>query len=422
MKQFTLLIFLLFTSGIMAQSPDEFTLESLQQDAVKNYPLLKQKGLLDESNDLAIKNINTAWLPQFQINGQATYQSSVPTLPIDIPHVKIPTLDRDHYQLTLDGQQTIYDGGTIKNQKDLQLINNNISKQQVDVELFKLKDRVSQLFYSVLMAQQNDSQFRITANDISARLKNTESGVKYGTQLSNNADMLKAELVNIDQKRVENRYARKSAIDMLAIFTGRNITEKSVFRQTDYQLPAISDTVSIRPELTLYEMQQKSAMAQQDLIKTRELPRLSAFGQAGFGKPGLDYFSNDFKPFYIIGAKASWNLSSFYTTKRELQIQSITSNVISTQRATFDKNSSMQLKQQMDEIQKIQELMKKDEELISIRKRITRNTAVQMENGVITATDYIIALDNQSQAELNLRAHTLLLQLAITNYKNTLGR
>jgi outer membrane protein TolC len=422
MNRLITLIFLFLSFGLHAQGTDNLTLEILQQDAVKNYPLLKQTGLLDASNNLAIKNMNTAWLPQLQINGQATYQSAVPSIPIDIPHIKIPTLDKDHYQLTLDGQQTIYDGGMIGQQKEIQQINNEVSKQQVEVELFKLKDRVNQLYFSVLMSDQNDSQLQVMARDINANLKTTESGIKNGMLLATNADILKAALINIDEKRIENRYMKKAALDMLSILTGRALPENTFLKQPDYPLPSTADTSSLRPELSLYTMQQKVLYSQQNFIKTKELPKLSAFGQAGFGKPGLDFFSNDFKPFYIVGAKASWNLSAFYSTKREMEIQKVSADIISQQKLTFDKNTMIQLKQQMDDIEKIKALITKDEELIVLRKRITINTSSQVENGVITATEYIIALDSESQAELNLRTHSLQMQLAITNYRNILGK
>jgi len=40
------------------------TLEECQQAAEKNYPLIKQYGLIAKTTQLTVKNIQKGWLPQ----------------------------------------------------------------------------------------------------------------------------------------------------------------------------------------------------------------------------------------------------------------------------------------------------------------------------------------------------------------------
>ena len=57
------------------------TLEECQQAAERNYPLIRQYGLISKTTDLTVANIGKGWLPQVSFSAQATYQSDVAAWP-----------------------------------------------------------------------------------------------------------------------------------------------------------------------------------------------------------------------------------------------------------------------------------------------------------------------------------------------------
>ena len=63
------LVLLMLASVAQAQ-----TLEECQQAAEKNYPIIKQYGLIAQTTELTVKNIQKGWLPQITVSAQATYQ------------------------------------------------------------------------------------------------------------------------------------------------------------------------------------------------------------------------------------------------------------------------------------------------------------------------------------------------------------
>jgi outer membrane protein TolC len=67
------LLFLLPVQSMLAQEP--VTLDQCQQWARENHPVLQQKGLYQQIAELKKVNDATAYLPQVNLNGQATYQS-----------------------------------------------------------------------------------------------------------------------------------------------------------------------------------------------------------------------------------------------------------------------------------------------------------------------------------------------------------
>ena len=57
------------------------TLEECQTAAERNYPLIRQYGLIERTTELTAKNIGKGWLPQVTASAQATLQSDVTAWP-----------------------------------------------------------------------------------------------------------------------------------------------------------------------------------------------------------------------------------------------------------------------------------------------------------------------------------------------------
>ena len=107
------LSFLLFVSGMYAQ----ITLEECQRKTQENYPLVHQYGLVEKTKEYNLENAAKGYLPQFALSAKASYQSDVTELPVKIPGVELKRLPKDQYQVMLELQQKIWDGGGIRMQK-----------------------------------------------------------------------------------------------------------------------------------------------------------------------------------------------------------------------------------------------------------------------------------------------------------------
>jgi outer membrane protein TolC len=63
------------------------------------------------------------------------------------------------------------------------------------------------------------------------------------------------------------------------------------------------------------------------------------------------------------------------------------------------------MKKYKADIEKIQNLLPKDREIIALYEEIIKEMDLQLENGVITSTDYVNQLNEQLQAKLQLKLH-----------------
>jgi outer membrane protein TolC len=412
-----LIVFAVYTSS----AQETVTLELCTTKAIENYPLTKQTEILPESHDLKISNLNKNYMPQMNLNGQAHYQSDVTKTPVqNIPGINIPTVSKDWYKLTLDVNQVIFDGNTTSRQKDMEDISLEIDQQAVQVELYKLKERINQIYFNVLLLKENKKVLQLYYDNLTSKLKDVESGIKNGTILPSNADVLSAEMIKSEQALAETDITLSSFITMLNEFSGFNLNENTMFILPDVEiLPG--EYQNNRPEYSLFSLQQNKIDASKKLLGSGTLPRLSAFGQAGYGRPGYDMLKNDFDDFYMIGARLNWKFWDWNHTRKEKEILSLQNEIINTQKETFDKNIKIDLQNKIAEIKKVEEMISRDEKIIELRKKISLASSSQLDNGIITSTQYLSELTAESNSRLDLESHKIRLIKAKFDYKTTLG-
>lgn len=420
MKKHFLLAVLLLPAGLFAQSLQKITLTEAYELSQKNYPAVKQKDLVKQTAAISLENLQKGFLPQFSLSGQATYQSDVTKVPFSLPGLTIESPSKDQYKLVADVSQMIYDGGMTKEQKALQQLNATVEDQKVEVELYKLKERINQLYLSILYLDEQLKQVDLVKTDIQIGIKRVEAQVQNGVAFKSNLNMLKAELLKTEQRAIEVKSSKKGLLDALSLFIGRELAA-----QVQLEKPVSAGIVAneiARPELKLYSEQQKFIGQQEKLITAKNLPRASLFAQGGYGRPGLNMLLNEFDFFYIGGLRLNWSLGGLYTKKKEKEQVNINKKMVEVQKETFLLNTNSQLKQQQAEIDKLQQLLVSDNEIISLRKSVTEAAKAQLENGVITANDFLKEVNAEDQARQTLITHQVQLLQAQINYQTILGK
>ncbi|OQX76481.1 MAG: hypothetical protein B6D61_08735 [Bacteroidetes bacterium 4484_249] len=424
MKRIILTYLLAFAAAFSIDAQDSITLDMCYQKATENYPVFRQKELLSASNDLEIKNLNKNYLPKMVINGQAHYQSDVTKTPfqdVTFPGLPvIPTVEKDWYKITLDVNEVIYDGSATARQKKLEVIDLAIEQQNVDVELYKLKESINRVFFNILLLRENKKILRLHKANLDAKLKTVESGVKNGTILESNADILKAEIIKIKQSISEIEIGLNASFKIMNEYTGLNLNKKTDFVVPDVFID-LNKYNNNRLEYSLLSLQQNKIEASKKLLGSKNLPQFSAFGQAGYGRPGYDMLKNEFDDFYMIGLRLHWNFYDWNHSKKEKEILDLRNEIINTKKETFDKNLRISLENKIAELKKIEEIIISDEEIIVLRTKISKSVSSQLDNGVITSTEYLTEINAEAKAKLDMEIHKIQLIKAKLDYQAALG-
>jgi outer membrane protein TolC len=416
-----LALFPLFTA---AQQPLRLELQQAYDLSQKNYPVIKQKDLVKQTAAINIDNLQKGFLPQVTISGQASYQSDVTKVPVSLPGFSIEPASKDQYKLIADISQLVYDGGITKEQKVYQQLNAQVEEQKVEVELYKLKERINQVFLGVLYLDEQLKQAELVKTDINTGIKKVEAQVQNGVAFRSNLNMLKAELLKTEQRVIELNASRKGLLDVLGLFTGQPLDEKTILVKP--ASPAAENITGVnaitRPELKLYSVQSGLFNQQNKLITAKNLPKASLFAQGGYGRPALNQLKNEFDFFAIGGIRFSWSLGGLYTKKKERELTEVNKRIVDVQRETFLLNTNTQLKQQEAEISKLKQLAATDNEIIALRISVKDAAKAQLENGVITASDYLREINAEDQARQSLITHQLQLLQAQINYTTISGK
>lgn len=419
-KTMVLVVLLWLSNSLQAQNPP-LTLDTCYALARQNYPLIKKQTLIQRSSQFSLENASKIHLPQFNVNGQASYQSQTISFAKIFPAMPtggIPEISKDQYKIQAELTQSIYDGGLLKNQQNIIKTNEKAEQEQLAVQLNGLNERIDQIYFSILLLNEQLLQNELRKKDIEQALDKARKAVQEGTAYRSNADELEAAIILVNMASVELHSGHNAFRDMLGLFIGIPLGN-------DIKLtlpPMVQTPMAItRPELRLYEARKNLISAEEQQIKTSFQPKVSAFALAAYGRPTLNFIENKFGAWWMAGLRLNWSFGGLYTFKNQKNILAILRQNLDLEKETFLLNTNMNMNQQMGLIQKYKDLLLLDEQVIEFRQKINQSAKAQWENGVITVHEYLTKLNDENLAKQTLIQHEVQLVQARYQLKTMMG-
>ena len=403
------------------------TLEECQRAAEQNYPLIRQYGLIEKTTGLNVANIQKGWLPQVSASAQATLQSDVPAFPDEFQKlyqqmgITMEGLERDQYRVGIDVQQTVYDAGSIKSQKEIARRQGELQSRQNEVTMYNVRRRVNEMYFSLLLV---DEQIRLNA-DLQTVLEGNEKKLaamlKGGTASESDWQNVKAERLNVVQKMTGLQSQRTALARMLSIFCGIEVNGL-----VKPEMPEnMNASINLRPELKALDAQLRLTDAQERALDAAMMPRLGVFAQGYYGYPGYNMFedmmSHKFSWNGMIGARLTWNIGALYTRKNDkakLQVQRETTEV-NRERFLFDNN--LEQIEQNENISRYRQMMTDDEEIISLRSSIRKAAESKLAHGIIDVNDLVREINSENKARVEQCIHEIEMLKEIYDLKITIG-
>ena len=327
------------------ETPSSLTLEECYAKAGTNYPLVSRYGLIQQSEQYSLSNANKGYLPQFSLSAKATYQTDVTKIPVSIPGVDIPTLNKDQYQALVELDQVIWDGGTIRSQKRNINASTEVDRQQQQVDMYAIRERINSLFFGTLLLEEQLKLNTLYDEELARNYQKVQSFIANGVANAADLDAVKVEQLSNRQRRAELEATCKAYRQMLGDLAHTELIQPIA---ADKQpLPEIR-----RPELHLFNAQNSLLDAQAKAVTAKNMPRLSAFIQGAYGNPGLNMLQSGFKAYAVGGIRLSWNFGNFYTKRNDLRQIDVNRDNIAVQRETFLFNTRQQISSGNGEIEK----------------------------------------------------------------------
>ncbi|MFH0865351.1 MAG: TolC family protein, partial [Bacteroidota bacterium] len=108
-------------------------------------------------------------------------------------------------------------------------------------------------------------------------------------------------------------------------------------------------------------------------------------------------------------------------TKNEKKLNYLQKQKLETQKETFNQVIKILLEKSIADIAKYEDLIESDNDIIGLREKVVKTSESQLENGTITATEYLTELNNLSQAKVNLQSHKIQLAKTRVDYLTLKG-
>ena len=407
----------------------QVTLEECITLAQDNYPLIKKYDLLNQTREVNLSDINKSWLPQINVYAQGTVQNETPSFPESLAGIisqsgtNVSGLNEWQYKIGADINQNVWDGGSSKVQREMERAEDMERQSALDVQLYAIRERVEELYFGVLLIEEQAEQTRNMLALLQSNLDKLRVMLKNGVAMQSDVDMMEAQYLSTVQQLTHAESTSKSYRKILEIFTGKSLAGQELMKPCAY-IP--QDMAPDRPELRHFEAQLLVNEAREANITASVMPKIGLFAQAYYGYPGFDYFEsmmNRNASFNILaGVKVSWNIGAFYTEKNDRRKLRLSSENIAVERDAFLFNTSMKTRSQLDHIDELKAVMKENDRIVELRTNVRKAAESQLDNGVIDTTDLLTKLTDEKQARLTASYHEIQLIQSIYKLKYTLNK
>jgi len=407
---------ILLTIVVIPVSGQSLTLDSCYEKARRNYPLIRQYDLISKSEEYNVSNASKTYLPQVSLTGIAGYV--IKGLPVTNPSGDAP----DKFQVIGLGQinQTVWDGGATHAQKEIAKADAATERAQTDVGLYALHGRIDQLFFSILLLDQQQKQLALLKENMNRNLNAISLSAENGYALRTDVDEVKVELLKIDQRITDAEYTDSGYREMLSLMLGEKVSVQTTLEEPSV-ISLSPETEIKRPELSLYQFQQQQSAARLSLVKSGNMPKVGLLGTAVVIEPGIAFGPEKINTLALAGLSVSWNTGALYKSSNEKQLEKIRSETIKTRMDEFMFNTRLETSKQQSEISKQQSIIEKDRQIVALRSDIRKGYELKFKNGLCNMNDLIKATNNESESQIDMNTHHLQLLMNMYAFKTSTG-
>lgn len=417
------IIITIFASALISpvlKAQTSISLNDLYEKISTDYPTAKKQEIEAKIATLNAQIAGANLYPELIISGRASYQSEVTEFQAGA--ISPPAISKDQYNISLGLNQVLFDGGRTRSLSELAKISGEISQANLEVEIWNVRRQLDEVFFNTILLQKQLETTNVLLKDLNEQLELVRSRVKNGVLLPGNEYVMQAEILKIKQRKIQINEAIKAGYQVINFITGMEVSE-----QTTLELPEEEGLVNLeieeiqRPELMMFDAQKKMLGVQDKINSTQKLPQISAFANTAYGRPGYNVFDDDLHVYWMIGLKANWSFKSFRNSDKKSSIVELEQQNVSASEDAFSRQVQSGLAKVRGQISAIEEQIKLDREVIELRKKVAEEKKNELQQGIITSTEYITELNAHNKSQLDLNLHQIQLLQAKNEYKSIKG-
>jgi hypothetical protein len=148
---------------------------------------------------------------------------------------------------------------------------------------------------------------------------------------------------------------------------------------------------------------------------------VSTFARLGYGRPGLNFINDAFDTYALGGVQLQWRAWTWGAAAREREALALQQEVIAADQAAFAKGLTESIEPDVATIDRLQNVVAIDQRIIGLREQVERSAQIRLQEGALTASEYVDRSTELLQAQLALAGHRVELSQSSARLLTTLG-
>jgi outer membrane protein TolC len=421
MKNKTIAILFLFALiSFNSEAQTTISLTELYEKISSDYPTVQKEEIETKIATLNAQIMGANLYPEVIISGRASYQSEVTELQAGA--LSPPSISKDQYNISLGLNQVLFDGGRTKSMSELAKMSGEVSLANLEIDMWGVRKQLDEVYFNIILMQKQLETTNVLLKDLNEQLELVKSRVKNGVLLQGNEFIMQAEILKIQQKKKQIERSIDAGYEILEAITGMDISNEATLElPKQNELTQLKEEEVQRPELKMFEAQKRILGVQDKINDTQKLPQLSAFANTAYGRPGYNVFDDDLHLYWMVGLKTSWSFKSFRNSAKKSSIVKLEQRKIGATEDAFHRQIQSGLAKIEGQISAIEEQIFLDKQVVELRRKVANEKKSELQQGVITSTEYITELNSLNKAQLDLNLHQIQLIQAKNEYKTLKG-
>ncbi len=392
---------MLLSLAILAHLPaSALTLDEARQMAHDNYPAIRQYALLEQSRDYTLDNVAKAWLPQVSAQaGVCAFTDIVKQNTL----MRMMGMDMKNWtagaSVTL--RQSVYDGGQTAAQREVAAAQNDVQRHQLGVTMYAVNERIEQLFFGVLLIDEQMVQGQLLYDDLTASEKTVRSMMKGGIANQSDLDAVLVEKLKTTQQMETLKASRKACLRMLGVFVGKDLPVDERLEKPS-SLATKGEWGVNRPELQYYASQNLLLDAQRRQLDAKLRPTVSLFGTGMVHTKVSDLLNTGV---LMGGVSVAWDIGALYTRKNDIRKLAVQRAMNESQRETFLFNNRLQNEEADGNIASLRRQIAQDEEIVRLRESIRSKADRKVQLGTESVNELVRDINAVSMARAQKALH-----------------
>lgn len=390
------------------------SLKEAHQLAHDNYPAIKQYQLLEQSRDFTLSNAMKGWLPRVSASAGAyaftdliKKSSTMEQMGIDMKNWMASA--------SVTVSQNVYDGGQIAAQRQVTIAQNDVQKHQLDVSMYAINERVDQLYFAILLIDEQLKQNALLTADLTTSEQTITSMMRGGVANQSDLDAIQVEKLKACQQKDALDSQREAYRKMLSVFLGKDLAAGETLEKPSAATTSHGSWGMGRPELGVYASQDALLDAQRRQLDTQLRPTVSLFGM-GLVHSKMSSLVNNGA--LMGGLSVSWNIGALYTRKNDIRKLETQRAINHSERNTFLFNNRLQNEESVGAIGALRKQIAHDDEIVRLRESIRSKSDRKVQLGTESVNELVRDINAVSLAKAQKAQHEIQLLKEIYHQKN----